>query len=353
MPQIRKVYIHVGAHKTGSTWIQTALKELEVSLLRNNIYIPKSGLASSELAAHHNIAFELNRNRRFVEGNGTMKQLMQEIHNTKNDILLSSEDFCFTIMNIEYFKDLVKLFDEKSFQLNWILYLRNVPDFINSNYSNLAQFLHIDVDLKAWIKTGIGIQSNKYIMNPNLLIQNIAIRKNDKIFIRSFDLAKKNGLLKDFLFCLGISEELEFENIALNQSATNYEVEFCKIISTFLNKYKLNGYSIDLIARSRKAFRLLPKGEKYIGFDSESAIDIIDACKDNYAKISDVSDININELLKVKDYSYNELNFENFDKKIRSMYNEAFFETVFGSQAFCESKENLQHLKNIIPISAH
>jgi hypothetical protein len=92
MNQPTKFYIHCGLHKTGTTALQAFLRQNTEKLRDAGVLYPYAGCPDSCPAGHHNIAWQLSRDRRYNRGYGGMDALAKEIGDFGGDILLSSED---------------------------------------------------------------------------------------------------------------------------------------------------------------------------------------------------------------------------------------------------------------------
>jgi len=98
MPHVRgprssdKVILHAGPHKTGTTALQSFFSEHHQLLEAHGIHYPRAGRV---YGGHHNLAWEILLDARFVRGNGGWAELLQELAPLQGQrrILLSSEDF--------------------------------------------------------------------------------------------------------------------------------------------------------------------------------------------------------------------------------------------------------------------
>jgi hypothetical protein len=89
---MRRCFLHIGTHKTGTTAIQTALKDCRANLMARGYLYPTIGIPAGQ-AGQHNLAWQLRGDRRFREGLGTVDDLFREIDGCDHDVILSSEDF--------------------------------------------------------------------------------------------------------------------------------------------------------------------------------------------------------------------------------------------------------------------
>jgi hypothetical protein len=90
---MKTLYLHVGMHKAGSTSIQKALNKDRAALLDQGIYMPLTG-TENNTESHQNIAWELNRDDRFVPEHGSLDDLFAELsHEQPQKVILSAEGF--------------------------------------------------------------------------------------------------------------------------------------------------------------------------------------------------------------------------------------------------------------------
>ncbi len=88
-----RVIIHCGLHKTGTTALQHFLTAVTPGLRVMQVLVPQTGRLVKWGGGHHNIAWELNRDRRFDIKLGGIATLAEEIAAFEGDTILSSEDF--------------------------------------------------------------------------------------------------------------------------------------------------------------------------------------------------------------------------------------------------------------------
>lgn len=90
---MKKIYIHIGPNKTGSTTIQKSLFQNEELLNQNGFYIPKTGIINNEEAKHNYLEWELRGKKKYSR-NGAWNDLLGEIQLTNADkIIISNENF--------------------------------------------------------------------------------------------------------------------------------------------------------------------------------------------------------------------------------------------------------------------
>lgn len=89
----RRLTIHCGLHKTGSKAIQAFLHAHAAPLRAEGVLVPRAGRLARFGHGHHNVVWELTRDRRFAPALGTVDELAAEIAAFDGDAVISSEDF--------------------------------------------------------------------------------------------------------------------------------------------------------------------------------------------------------------------------------------------------------------------
>jgi hypothetical protein len=92
-PMRRRVILHCGQHKTGTTALQQFLRQSAPALRALGVLVPRAGRLDHLAGGHHNIAWELTRDRRYHHSFGGVADLASEIAAFDGDSVLSSEDF--------------------------------------------------------------------------------------------------------------------------------------------------------------------------------------------------------------------------------------------------------------------
>ncbi|MGO9017460.1 MAG: hypothetical protein ACLQVJ_03820 [Syntrophobacteraceae bacterium] len=89
----RRLLVHAGLHKTGTTALQAFLTSTAGVLRQHGVLYPCSGVNKRFGMGQHNIAWQITRDRRFVFSSGTIDDLANEVAQFDGDVILSSEDF--------------------------------------------------------------------------------------------------------------------------------------------------------------------------------------------------------------------------------------------------------------------
>jgi hypothetical protein len=135
---MKRVFLHIGTHKTGTTAIQKFCANAEDRLRRDGILYPKSGRPKVEHGAqygHHLLAWAI-RGKKGIDHIDDWNKVLKEIDAAEQQtVVLSSEDFetC-TEEEIAQIDAILEGFD-----VHVILYLRNPLDFLVSSYKQFVK----------------------------------------------------------------------------------------------------------------------------------------------------------------------------------------------------------------------
>lgn len=134
----KRIFLHIGAHKTGSTSLQSwAVLNFDL-LRRKDFYYVTSGRNID--GNHSEIAWALRGDSR--AGSDIIARLIYEIkHVDESNILISGEEFEY--LSQDHINDLRVIFDD--FDVNIIIVLRPQHEIIRSQYTEwIKQFLTVD-----------------------------------------------------------------------------------------------------------------------------------------------------------------------------------------------------------------
>ena len=143
---MKKLYIHIGCGKCGTTVIQTILKNLNVE----NFYIPKMS------------------HWRLVDEKG-WELLHSEIHNIDKNCVISCEALVYTklVNNAEFLKTIKNKF--AFFDIEIIYTVRNIESYLVSSYIQHVKTMSRDtfnIEFNNWVKThNSGFLFNNLIEN--------------------------------------------------------------------------------------------------------------------------------------------------------------------------------------------
>ena len=127
---MKKIYIHIGLYKTGSTTLQAFLQANQNNLLNYGYLYPRTG-ALGRFEAHHNLAWLLRNPKNANPTLGTWKELHEEIKAANIDnVIISSENFELNNQKINSLKS-----ELEPYEVKIIVYLRRQDRRLESLYT--------------------------------------------------------------------------------------------------------------------------------------------------------------------------------------------------------------------------
>jgi len=215
----KKIFLHIGTHKTGTTSLQKFLYDHKNELKLMSFYFPKIGIHQY---SQHKLAFSLQDKHPLKNQLKLWEELVDKIKKTECDnIIISSEEFSNidNIDNIIYLKEVLKEFDIKI-----IVYLRRQSDLVESIYNQQTK------DWKSPRKEPIEFFINndklnllcKYLDYFTFLDKWSSVFGIKNIIIRAY----KKNVIKDFLNIIDCNIKVEnkvFFNINKSTSAKALE----------------------------------------------------------------------------------------------------------------------------------
>jgi ABC-type polysaccharide/polyol phosphate transport system ATPase subunit len=146
----KKIFIHIGTHKTGTTSIQSFLTENSDELMNSGVLYP---LAGRVFGGHHNIAWKLLGDDRFDIKNGKISDFLNEINssNVKN-VVISSEAFEYLSKCPESIKKFDKVLCSNGWDTEYIVFFRNNIDYMESLYHELNKNINFNLTKSSFIK---------------------------------------------------------------------------------------------------------------------------------------------------------------------------------------------------------
>lgn len=134
-----RLFLHCGLHKTGSTAIQATLARYRALLAKHGLLYPDCGGADGAMDGHHNLAWEIARDRRFVPGWGGWTRATSAIRDFPGDAVLSSEDFESALSQPGCLKRILAFAEAVGRDPVLVLYLRNQQEYLPSLYLEMMK----------------------------------------------------------------------------------------------------------------------------------------------------------------------------------------------------------------------
>lgn len=125
--------VHCGLHKTGTTALQNFLTANRAVLRQHGVLYPTTGTPGG-LTGHHNLAWQMARDRRYRSVWGDIDALYSEIAGFDGQIILSSEGFESSILHPDRWPRLLGRAQAAGFAVRLVIYRREISAHMQSVY---------------------------------------------------------------------------------------------------------------------------------------------------------------------------------------------------------------------------
>lgn len=282
---MRTCYIHIGVHKTGSTSIQHSVARHRGELQKAGVYVPQACMWSGNVAAHHNLAFDINKNPAFDPSKGGLAELLAELRSVDCDkVLISSEDLAFSVRHAALLRRLRDPLVAMGFEIRWIVYFRTFPDWAESAYTELAKSLHVRTSFDAWVRS--NPRALAVGLDPCGLLS-LLRRTGDKVLLRSYSQALPN-LLADFYQQLDVPGTIltsEDHEDRINQRLSVFAMEFLTRVASIPGLDKDPHFRTRIQDLAQRKLAKLPAGPAYRGLSPGIARQLYQSTKPTYLRL--------------------------------------------------------------------
>lgn len=224
---IKNLYIHIGAHKTGSTFLQKYFFENQALLSRYNILYPMSGCAS--LFGHHDLYSGLKSD----DGNfsHTVDGINNELCDNHDSLLLSSENFEY-LTRIEIEK-LINIF--KFDRIKIIYFYRTWAPLLYAMWQEDVKHGSVTA-FDGFALKHIAFPFGSTLLNYSIPLQNYEdVVGKSNLFVANYETATSTSLLDVMLHI--IDAKLNFQNgvpnAEVNVSFDPFLVEAIRMMNVF------------------------------------------------------------------------------------------------------------------------
>lgn len=211
----KKILVHIGLHKTGTSAVQLALNNNRRLLKDFGFLYPVAGC--HYYWGQHNLAWEILAHPMYDPSKSGWKEFFREVESFEGSVVLSAEAFStFSLVHIEELKKRLKDFD-----VEILLYLRGQVEWLQSFWCELAKGRQnaIEVpDLDSWVLSVArspdvfpSSPAGKRLGDFSVMLENwTSVFSHDSVTVRSFEKSIKGDLVEDFLSDLGVSDITRF-----------------------------------------------------------------------------------------------------------------------------------------------
>ncbi len=267
-------FLHIGAHKSGSTTIQAFLRRNRRKLRSLGYHVPQAGVQGAG-AAHHHLAYEFAGSANFDRAHGGWADLIEEVKSLAGEhLILSSEAFERPMAKPHRADDLRRRLADVGYGLKVILYLREQDAYMNSAFATQVRHMRRELAFERFIDDALEDVRFDYWGSHAALLEETAIETNMRPFSRS---VLAGGLCRDFLSALGLDAgaAARFEEERPRNASPGP-----KTVAALLRIRQLAGPAIDALPRHERSMlardvgragdRLGWNGEAFYGLDPDT-----------------------------------------------------------------------------------
>ncbi len=220
---MRRCYLHIGTHKTGTSSIQRSLTQ--ASLTEAGFYFPDTGKWTAD-SGHHGLASAVAS----IQYDALVDSLVEEISLVQHHVILSSEEFTHMLWrNPQRFQRLVDRLLTVVDDVTVILYLRRQADYIESNYLERLKSRFV-LGFSSYAFARIHEDLAEFPLDYRRLIDMLDRVQNVTIDVRAYDGIRQSGALADFLLAIDWPADHPVEERRINESLPIVESlkNFCR-----------------------------------------------------------------------------------------------------------------------------
>lgn len=241
----KSLYLHIGAHKTASSFLQSLLKNNIDALKKRGLKVVSRGeiIESPFYAALNKInkgeskAFELEQQ---VEPYGAL------ISKDEGDVLFTNEDMFSTLKLKDFYQNIEesvkfcqKIYPDHDVKL--ILYVRNQPDYIESKF---VQYIHLGRSFS--FEDFLEEDFPKHLDWHKAVVNATSVLGKDKVIVKPYESIFELGqdeFFYEFLECVGVNDRKNItvptdlgQKRGANRSYSGVAIEIAKRVNPLLEK---------------------------------------------------------------------------------------------------------------------
>jgi len=259
----RRLYIHVGPHKTGTTTIQRGLLANRSRLKEMGYDFPN---VVFNFGGHHNLVSDLKNLERYQTWLGGLKELTEHAVNTDGHMIISSEEFdrIVTPPPLEKLKKaLGGIFD-----IHIIGYLRPQEELLQSLWQTEVKMLNLRDDFGVWLPK--ALEEFPFLKYDEWISVFEDVFGRDNIQFNIYDPGAEDLLLR-FLGDCGISDLSGIEphkRANVSQPGLSFELIRQLYIYPFVERTQKRGKSVTaMLLPFHKIAKVVDKFAKTEGID--------------------------------------------------------------------------------------
>ena len=205
----RRLLLHVGLHKTGTTAVQFFLHNAMDRLFGAGVLYPLAGRSARVLSGHHNIAWQLAGDTRFDARYGTVDSLAEEVARFAGDAVVSSEDFAYVLNTPERLAPLLRHPALRGHDITLLLTVREQASYFEALYFELLSHGIVvpaaDLCAQVLAEGALRVNAWTFPFDYALLLSRLRQAAGVPVALRTYDVLEGGCSLTDFLAFAGLS----------------------------------------------------------------------------------------------------------------------------------------------------
>lgn len=247
---MKSLYVHCGLHKTGTTALQLVLFHNREQLAKQGFHYPIQGIPRNNFG-HHNIAWQLSRDRRFRPRYGDIRALFSEFEKVDRNIIISSEDFECSLLHPYRWQNFNKYLFSNNIKITFIIYLRNRLGYLESLYFEL-------------LRAGFGGEYNSFVKEvfDNLkfsykewefsfdyleIANRFSEMENVEVIFKNYDSLIEGNIVPDFCKSVGLDHSKIIQPV--NVGKINERLSLGVLLKLFIKNRNKNSALTNDIAQ--------------------------------------------------------------------------------------------------------
>ncbi|MEH6404019.1 MAG: hypothetical protein V7750_11640 [Sneathiella sp.] len=200
----KQAYIHVGTHKTASTFLQKFLLKNRETLRERGVFLPllketierlKKNSGFNDPNYHLPIVRALDLGQDSIEAKETFRDLEHAIKTSSSEVVLLTSEIFEDQLTKQNILILERFFTSLGYETTFIAYIRNQPEYINSLYTQTIKRFWDNCSFDTYVDRSKDMVVYDYCR----LFSEILKNKKVSFIARSYDQATKIGIETDFL----------------------------------------------------------------------------------------------------------------------------------------------------------
>ena len=215
------IYLHVGPHKTGTTYLQTLWEKCPEELKKHNLVYPKVFYMAK---GQHHLVTHI---RHDIKGESFHKEI-SFLNNITEDIIISSENF--SILTKKEFEELRHIFKNKKIKV--IYYFRTPTLRFISKWQETIKHGETESFFEYYTKHSIK-PLNSTELNPLLILQILSeVFGKNNLYIIDYQRAYSNqAMMKEFEKVMNKKDVIADVDMTVNVMADLVDIEVLRLLN--------------------------------------------------------------------------------------------------------------------------